>query len=125
MALLPAVIKKPMAHTWAFLTSSRMKTLLEQAEKQFDFIVFDLPPMGPVVDAAAFAPQLDAFLFVVEWGTTARKLVRRTLDSNPRIRDRCLGIVLNKVNMKKLNSYESYGSSEYYSKSYGLYHHSS
>ena len=31
-------------------------------------IVVDLPPLGPVVDAKAFAQMVDGFLLVTEWG---------------------------------------------------------
>jgi succinoglycan biosynthesis transport protein ExoP len=122
LALLPAVVKKAIPHTWAVLRSPGVERAVKQAEKLFDFILFDLPPMGPVLDVSAFTPQLDAIVFVVEWGRTSRKLVRTMLDTNPRVRDLCLGVILNNVDRKKLKRYESYDSKEFYEKQYGAYY---
>ena len=121
LVLLPAASRKTMPHTWAILTSPGTEKLLNDYEEHFDFILFDLPPMGPVVDASAFAPKLDGIIVVVEWGSTARKLVQTTLNANPRVRDRCIGVILNKVDMKKLNLYVGYESKEYYRKKYEAY----
>jgi succinoglycan biosynthesis transport protein ExoP len=99
-----------------------MRSVLKQAERDFDWIIVDLPPLGPVVDARAIAPQVDAFLFVVEWGRTTRRLVRATLQADRQIRDKCLGVVLNKVDIKNLGLYEACGSKAYYSGQYANYY---
>jgi succinoglycan biosynthesis transport protein ExoP len=121
LALLPAGSKKLLPHTWAILTSPGVGKVLDQSEAQFDFILFDLPPMGAVLDASAFAPQLDAVVVVIEWGATARRLVRVTLENNPRVRERCIGVVLNKVDMGRLTRYVRYDSKEYYHARYSAY----
>jgi succinoglycan biosynthesis transport protein ExoP len=122
LALFPAVIRKAIPHTWAVLQSSGVERALQQGEKEFDFILFDLPPMGPLVDVSAFAPRLDGIVFVVEWGSTPHKLVKTMLETNPRVREVCLGIILNKVDMKRLKYYESYDSKEYYHAQYLTYY---
>jgi succinoglycan biosynthesis transport protein ExoP len=100
-----------------------MKALLKQAHDEYTFIVLDLPPLGPIVDVRAVTPQLDAVLFVAEWGETARTLIRDTLASHPLVRDKCLGVVLNKVTMSKLKLYEHYGPEDYYTGRYAKYYH--
>jgi succinoglycan biosynthesis transport protein ExoP len=123
LAVLPAVLRGRVPHTSDFLVSSGMKAVLKQAEEDYAFIIIDLPPLGPVVDVRAIAPQLDACLLVAEWGVTARALIRDMLASHPLVRDKCLGVVLNKVTMNKLRFYDNYGSEDYYSGKYAKYYH--
>jgi succinoglycan biosynthesis transport protein ExoP len=123
LSILPAVLHGRVPHTSDFLVSAGMKAVLKQAIDEYTFIVIDLPPLGPVVDVRAVAPQLDAILFVVEWGETARTLVRDTLGSHHIVRDKCLGVVLNKVTMSRLKLYEHYGPEDYYTGRYAKYYH--
>ena len=58
-----------------------MRSVLRQARQEFDWIVLDLPPLGPVVDARAMVGQIDALVLVLEWGRTTRRLVRATLEA--------------------------------------------
>jgi succinoglycan biosynthesis transport protein ExoP len=122
LAILPIVLKNRVPHTSEFLASAGMRSVLKQAQQSFAFILIDLPPLGPIVDVRAIAPQLDAVLFVTEWGNTARKLVRTTLEANPQVRDKCLGVVLSKVDMSELRLYETYGSKEFYASKYKDYY---
>lgn len=99
-----------------------MTQVLATATQNFDYVVLDLPPLGPVVDARAIASKVDGFVFVVEWGKTARKVVRQTLATEPLIAEKCLGVVLNKVDTEKMRLYREYGSSEYYYSRYSAYY---
>jgi succinoglycan biosynthesis transport protein ExoP len=120
--VLPAVLQRRLPHVSEFLASSGMKSVLTQAEQDYDWIVLDLPPLGPVVDVRAIARQIDAFVLVVEWGKTTRRLVRSTLEADRQIHSKCLGVVFNKVDMKKLKLYEAYGSKAYYSGQFSNYY---
>lgn len=122
LAVLPVVLQRRLPHVAEFLASAGMRSVLKQAEQDFDWIILDLPPLGPVVDARAIASEVDGFVFVVEWGRTSRRLVRATLQSDRQIRDKCLGVVLNKVDMKDLGLYGAYGSKAYYNGQYGSYY---
>jgi len=121
---LPAVVKTRISHTADLLASPAMKGLLQEAGRTFDYVVVDLPPTGPIVDVRAAAELFSGFVFVVEWGKTARDAVRTTFRTEHRIRERCLGVVLNKVNDEKLGLYESYGSKDYYYRHYSAYYRS-
>jgi succinoglycan biosynthesis transport protein ExoP len=123
LAFLPAVIKRRIPHSSELLASMGMAQLLATASQNFDYVVLDLPPLGPVVDARAIASRIDGFIFVVEWGRTARKVVRQTMENEPLIMEKCLGVILNKVDSDKMKLYREYGSSEYYSSRYSSYYH--
>jgi succinoglycan biosynthesis transport protein ExoP len=122
LAFLPAVVKRRVPHSSELLASMGMAQVLTAATQNFDYIVLDLPPLGPVVDARAISSRVDGFLFVVEWGKTARKVVRQTLATEPLIAEKCLGVVLNKVDIEKMKLYREYGSSEYYYSKYSSYY---
>jgi succinoglycan biosynthesis transport protein ExoP len=115
LAVLPAVLQRRLPHASEFLASAGVRSVLKQAEDDFEWIVLDLPPLGPVVDVRAIAARIDAFVLVVEWGRTTRKLVRTTLEADRPLREKCLGVIFNKVDLKKLKLYEAYGSKAYYS----------
>ena len=122
LVFLPAVVKRHIPHSSELLASEAMAKLLEDARTRFDYIVLDLPPLAPVVDARAIANRVDNFIYVVEWGKTSRKVVRQTLMPEAEIMDKCVGVVLNKVDTDKMKLYRAYGSSEYYYSRYSSYY---
>ena len=122
LTILPAGGNRRVTHTSELLSSAGMKQLLRTAEKTFDYVIIDLPPIGVVVDVRAISPMLEAFVLVTEWGRTIRKAVRSTLSSERGIREKCLGVILNKVDASKLRRYEGYGSIEYYAGKYAGYY---
>lgn len=122
LSFLPAIIRHRVPHSSELLSSNAMGNLLKALSAEADYIVIDLPPVGPVVDARAISHRIDGFLFVVEWGKTARQVVRQVMTTEARIYDKCLGVIMNKVDQEKMKLYRMYGSSEYYSATYARYY---
>lgn len=119
---LPVVVKRRITHSSELLASPQMQQLLARATAEYDYVILDLPPLAPVVDARAIAGRVDGFIMVVEWGAVARKVVRQTLTAEHQIAERTIGVVLNKVDVQKLKLYREYGSSDYYSSRYSSYY---
>ncbi|MCF3640755.1 chain-length determining protein, partial [Rhizobium sp. TRM95111] len=109
-------------HTNELLASPGMARLVEEARKAFDYVIVDLAPLGPVVDAKAFEPMADGFLFVVEWGRTPAPMVRDILESDGRISAKVLGVILNKTDMAALSRYSDFGAAEKYRHHYAKYY---
>jgi succinoglycan biosynthesis transport protein ExoP len=86
-----------------------MREFLEKMRSQFDYIVVDLPPIGPIVDARAAADLIDEFVLVVGWGATAMQTVKRALIGAPGIRRALIGHLLNRVDLKAYRDFESDG----------------
>ncbi len=122
LAILSTVIRGRLPHTGELISGPGMRDLIEQARQSFDYIVVDLPPLGPVVDARAFAPLADGFVLVAEWGATPRMLVRSALQADPQIAAKTLGLVLNKTDIKQLPRYGLFGSAEQYLDRYTSYY---
>ncbi len=78
LSFLPLVSKHRVAHSSELLSSPVMRNLLAELSKDFDYIVLDLPPLGPVVDARAIAHRIDGFIMVVEWGKITRRAADRS-----------------------------------------------
>ena len=100
-----------------------MEKFMSSARTKFDYIVVDLPPLAPVIDAKVMVPNIDSFVYVIEWGKTSRSVVRSNMDANSDVMQKCVGVVLSKVDQKKMKLYSEYGSSEYYAARYRSYYH--
>ncbi|MBP1848736.1 succinoglycan biosynthesis transport protein ExoP [Rhizobium halophytocola] len=122
LAFLPAVVTRRVLHSSELLASPAMNGILQNARALFDYVILDLPPLLPVVDARAIAPKLDSFLYVVEWGRTSRKAAKSALHLDETIYGKCAGAILNKVDEDKMKLYRAYGSNEYYSSRYASYY---
>jgi capsular exopolysaccharide synthesis family protein len=59
------------------LRSPRLGTLLQEAREQYDYVLLDTPPLGPVSDCALLARWTDGVLLVVAAHRTSRKLLKR------------------------------------------------
>jgi succinoglycan biosynthesis transport protein ExoP len=122
LQILPCVYAKDHPLVAEGLSPAMLHALLQSSDRSFDYIVIDLPPIAPTVNARGMASSIDAFIFVVEWGKTSRGAVRAALAEEHSIKDKLLGIILNKVDMKKLNRYEHHGSVRYYHRHYENYY---
>ncbi|KAA0691453.1 chain-length determining protein [Neorhizobium sp. P12A] len=122
LAILPVVLRDHLLHTSELLSSPGMLSLMENARKMFDYIVVDLAPLAPVIDAKAFAPQIDAFIFVAEWGGTPIGMVKDLLEQEPQINSKILGVILNKTDMSELTRYSDFGGTERYRQKYVSYY---
>jgi protein-tyrosine kinase len=75
------------------LTSSRMRSVLDEAAQQFDWIIVDAPPAAPLADAGLIGAMIDALLLVVRAGETHCLSVEKAIEALGR--DRIFGVVLN------------------------------
>ena len=121
MAFLPTVVRSRLAHSVEILASDVFERLIETLRKSYDYVIVDLPPLAPVVDARATAQVLDSFIYVIEWGKTRKSLVHRQLKDAPEVFDRILGVVLNKSNLNVLQRYEGQYGGYYSQQYYGQY----
>jgi succinoglycan biosynthesis transport protein ExoP len=122
LQILPCIYAKEDPRVADGLSSAVLRTLVQDSDNSFEYIILDLPPLGPVVNARGLASAIDAFIFVVAWGATSRGAIRAVLEREHSIRDKLLGVVLNKVDMKKLKIYENFSSDGYYHRVYKNYY---
>ena len=77
------------------LGSRQMEDLIGTLRTQFEFILFDAPPVLAVTDAALLATKMDGVLMVINAGETRRDHVERAREMLDRVRARVIGAVLN------------------------------
>jgi len=99
------------------ISSPAMEVILRAEE--YECVIVDLPPVGPVVDARAISSKVDGFLFVIEWGKTTRQRVKDTLSREWMIAEKILGAVLTKVDTRKMRLYQADLTTAYYGGQYG------
>lgn len=103
------------------IMNGRAEKLLNELQDEYDFIVLDVPPVGPVSDAYTLAPLCDATLFVVRHAYTPKVFVER-IDENIKLNNLpSPGIVFNAVAKRgfgKTNYGYGYGSGLVYGGGY-------
>ncbi|WP_181703806.1 polysaccharide biosynthesis tyrosine autokinase [Chthonobacter albigriseus] len=108
-------------HTSEVLSSPTMSSLLADLGREYEYVLLDLPPIGPVIDTRVVSQIIDSFVFVVEWGATSRSSIVDELRKQFEVRNKILGVILNKVDPKRLSLYQSAGDVSYYSARYKSY----
>ncbi len=98
------------------LASDRMSFLMSFLKKKFDMLIIDSSPVMPTSDAIILASRTDGVLLINRSGMMNRKMVIKTVEQLQGIKANLMGIVLNRVNIKKEGYYKYYH--KYYSKYY-------
>jgi len=106
--VLPCALSTRISNAAELLGSPEMEQLLVAARKAYDCIIIEIAPIMSVVDIKMIERFIDRFIFVVEWGQTKRSLVLEALSEAQIIRERLIGIVLNKADPLALRSIEAY-----------------
>lgn len=120
LAFLPSIVTSQFARSSDILASEKMRQLIDQLRQSYEYVIMDLCPLAPVVDARVAGRFVDSFLLVIEWGRTKIEVVQHALRNAPGVGDKCIGMVLNKANMKSFVRYagehDSYYNNPYYNR---------
>lgn len=105
------------------LESSDMHDFIKNAEKEYDFIIFDTPPIGVVVDALPIVKQTDGVVLIVKHNHTTYPGLKRIVETLSRNNAKILGIVVNGVDTLKTDKGgKLFGGNGYgYGYGYGYY----
>ena len=95
------------------LGSKAMKTLLDDLAKEY-FVVIDAPPLLPVTDAAILGTQVDGVVVVICAGKTLDHQLETSLRSLHEVHADVLGVVMNKLSQRDMQSYYGSGYGTYY-----------
>lgn len=88
------------------LGKDRMKKLVEDMSKQYDYILVDTPPVSIVSDACEVANVTDGVLFLVRQNATEKDAVIRGIRQLELSNSRLLGFVLNGIAEEGSKSYK-------------------
>jgi capsular exopolysaccharide synthesis family protein len=93
------------------LSSSKMITLLDQAEEHFAHVVVDGPPVLGIADAIVLANQVENAVFVIESGRTRKGHAKNALKRLYQAGVHPIGVILTKIDA--YNDLYGYGTSYY------------
>jgi succinoglycan biosynthesis transport protein ExoP len=115
---LPAVVKSRFAHSSEVIGSESMREMFETLLKVYEYIIVDLSPLAPVVDVRVTTKFIDSYVFVVEWERTRIEVVEYALNVARAVKERMLGVVLNKADVSRTGHYGQHGyyQNKYYSR---------
>lgn len=100
------------------LEKNYFQDLLKFAGEHFNYVLLDCAPIGAAIDAAVIAKHCDGAILVVAQGMASGRMLQNVKKQLEVSGVRILGVVLNKVKMKKSGYYGGYYGS-YYGSYYG------
>ena len=97
------------------LGSDKMKTVIEELKQQADTIIFDSPPTIGLADSLVLANQVDGVVLILNAGMVTRDTAKQAKALLEKAKAKILGVVLNKVDIKREGYYyHYYNYSKYY-----------
>lgn len=69
-----------------FVAGKAFSVLVAAARRNFDVVVLDAPPVGPVVDALYMAGLCDVIAYIIKWSDTPQQAIKRALESLQRVK---------------------------------------
>ena len=87
-----------------------MKEFVKELEKEFDYIIFDTPPVGVVIDSLPLVKQSDGVVLVVKHNSTTYPDLKKVIETINRNNGKILGVIINNVESVKSHKYgKGYG----------------
>ncbi|MGA3372927.1 MAG: polysaccharide biosynthesis tyrosine autokinase [Terracidiphilus sp.] len=109
LMILPSGIRPP--NPAELLGSQTMESLVEEWRREFDFVLFDTPPVAIVTDGVVLSPLMDAVLLIVRINKTSRLALRESYSRLQMVSRKLIGVIANDMDLAK----------QYYGYGYGSY----
>lgn len=94
------------------LASKRYARLIATMEQDYDYVIFDTPPVGTFVDAAVLAARADATALVVREGYTKRADLLAAYEQLQKAEANVIGAVMNFCKVESTEYYYAYYNKE-------------
>ncbi len=94
------------------LASKRFANLVNQLAREYDFVIFDTPPVGTFVDAAVLSTLVDATALVVRENFTRRDEVLNAYEQLNKAGANVIGVVMNHCATETSEYYYAYYNKE-------------
>lgn len=90
------------------LYSPRFESLMEWAQKEYDCVFVDLPPINLISDATIIAKHIKGYVLVVRAGYSDTRAVQAAVDSIETVGGKISGFILNGVEAEESGYYKNY-----------------
>jgi len=114
-------ITRPFPKGERLTEQGRLHRVVARLREQFDVIVLDCPPILPIAESREIVARTDSVVFVVQWRKTMDRVAKAAIRQLPVRAIKGLGIVLNKVDMKKQARFGGNDISSFYKQYRGYY----
>ena len=114
---LPCPVAERVPNSANLLGSLEMQALFKAINERYDFIIVEIAPIVTAADVKMVERFIDAFVLIVEWGKTKRRLLSEALDERSPVRNRLICAALNKadpISLKYIEAYKGQRFSDYY-----------
>jgi polysaccharide biosynthesis transport protein len=101
------------------LGSEKMSSFIDKLKLTFDIVLIDTPPILAVTDPLVLGPRIDGVMLVVWGGHTSREALKRAKEKLDLTKTRCLGVILNRVNLREHDYYYKHHYYHYHYHYYG------
>jgi capsular exopolysaccharide synthesis family protein len=101
------------------LSNGRLESLIQEAKKEYDFIIVDTPPTLLVTDTLVISHLVDTTLYVVRADFTPKNILEFSVDLSNRGKLKNMAYVINNVGSNYKGYGRGYGYKYSYSYAYG------
>ena len=101
-------MKCKVANPVELICSEAYSAMINKLREDFDFVIFDTPPLGAFIDAAHIAALADGTVLVIRQGQVEKRAAKDVLEQLKKANANVLGAVLNNVKVKKVSYYYNY-----------------
>ena len=91
-----------------------MQELVKELEKQYDYIIYDTPPVFVVTDAAALGKYMDGAVLVVKHNSTDKNIVLKAKKNLENAGVKLFGAIYSEFSEKNGGAYSGYNYGYYY-----------
>ena len=96
------------------IESKLLKDFIKEAKKEYDFILFDSPPILSTADAAILGVKMDGVLLLYRVGTVSRGLLKRSTTQLEQVRCNILGVIINGMKPEISPDFQDFKYFKYY-----------
>jgi len=91
----------PLKHPAEHLLGKVADQFLKEVYNQFDYVIFDSPPVTLLDDTLSLAPKIDGALVVVRFGVSSVRTTRRAIELLEQRQTNILGMICNDVHLSE------------------------
>jgi succinoglycan biosynthesis transport protein ExoP len=96
------------------IDSQRIDRFIEEAEDEYDMVLFDTAPILSAVDPAILGTKVDGTLLVYRIGTVPKGLLKRAINQLTQVKANVIGVILNGMRPEVSPDFENYKHYKYY-----------
>ncbi|MEG0552452.1 MAG: exopolysaccharide biosynthesis protein, partial [Carnobacterium sp.] len=80
-----------------------------ELEKEYDLVIFDLPPVMVVTDAQIMASKVDGTIFVIRKDNSTKDKIMQSKTLLQKVNANVIGVILNRKKAEENLDYSYYG----------------